>query len=115
VRLIAPDEVSSFATGTCARTNHRGGAPRARAGLTSVVSRRDARCRESSPKVAAILAEECQRLIDDLQDESLRRVARLNLEGYTGAEIAEQLGCNRRTVVRKLEVIRQTWLGVEAP
>ena len=78
-------------------------------GLDGVVDR------ELGPEVTAILAEEYQRLFDDLRDESLRRVARLRLEGHTGAEIAERLGCNRRTVVRKLELIRQTWLGVEPP
>jgi len=79
------------------------------AGLEGVVDR------ELGPEVAAILAEEYQRLFDDLRDESLRRVARLRLEGHTGAEIAERLGCNRRTVVRKLELIRQTWLGAQCP
>jgi DNA-directed RNA polymerase specialized sigma24 family protein len=65
--------------------------------------------REPSPEVAVILADEYRRLFDDLRDESLRDVARLRLEGHTGAEIAQRMGCNRRTVTRKLEVIRQTW------
>jgi DNA-directed RNA polymerase specialized sigma24 family protein len=65
--------------------------------------------REPGPEVAAILAEEYRRLFDDLRDESLREVARLRLEGSTGSEIAERIGCNRRTVTRKLELIRQTW------
>jgi DNA-directed RNA polymerase specialized sigma24 family protein len=69
--------------------------------------------REPSPEVVAILAEEHRRMFECLRDDSLRRVAELRLEGYTGAEIAEQLGCTRRTVVRKLEVIRQTWSGFE--
>jgi RNA polymerase sigma factor (sigma-70 family) len=65
--------------------------------------------REPGPEVAAVLADEYRRLFDDLRDESLREVARLRLEGYTGSEIAERMGCNRRTVARKLELIRQTW------
>ncbi len=48
-------------------------------------------------------------LVEGLPDPSLREVARLRLEGYDGREIAERLGCNRRTVVRKLERIRRTW------
>jgi RNA polymerase sigma factor (sigma-70 family) len=63
-----------------------------------------------TPAMAAMLAEESLRLLEGLGDESLRRVARLRLEGYTGDEIAGHLGCNRRTVTRKLELIRRAWL-----
>jgi DNA-directed RNA polymerase specialized sigma24 family protein len=66
--------------------------------------------REPTPEAIAIFAEHCQRLFESLGDESLRQVASLRLEGFTGEEIAEQLGCNRRTVTRKLELIRETWL-----
>ena len=62
-----------------------------------------------TPEVAALLDEQYGRLFELLPDESLRRVATLRLEGYTGDEIAAQLGCNRRTVTRKLELIKQTW------
>ena len=66
--------------------------------------------REPSPEAIAIFAEQCQRLFESLGDESLRQVVSLRLEGFTGEEIAERLGCNRRTVTRKLELIRETWL-----
>ena len=33
------------------------------------------------------------------------------MEGYTCDEIAMQLGCARRTVARRLDVIRKTWLA----
>jgi RNA polymerase sigma factor (sigma-70 family) len=62
-----------------------------------------------TPEVAALLDEQYQRLFACLADDSLRRVAALRLEGYTGDEIADRLGCNRRTVTRKLELIRQAW------
>jgi DNA-directed RNA polymerase specialized sigma24 family protein len=66
--------------------------------------------REPSQEAIAIFAEQCQRLFESLGDESLCRVVSLRLEGLTSEEIAERLGCNRRTVTRKLELIRETWL-----
>jgi DNA-directed RNA polymerase specialized sigma24 family protein len=65
--------------------------------------------REPSPEFAAMLAEQYGLLLEGLRDETLRQIARLRLEGYTSDEIAGQLGCNRRTVTRKLELIRTTW------
>jgi DNA-directed RNA polymerase specialized sigma24 family protein len=67
-----------------------------------------------TPELAAILSEALDRLFTALRDDTLRRIARLQLEGHTGDEIAALLSCNRRTVVRKLELIRATWLGLEA-
>jgi RNA polymerase sigma factor (sigma-70 family) len=64
----------------------------------------------TAPEVAAAIAEEVGRLLDGLDSDSLRQVALLRMEGFTGDEIAERLGCNRRTVTRKLELIRETWL-----
>ncbi|WP_435008998.1 ECF-type sigma factor [Tundrisphaera lichenicola] len=61
------------------------------------------------PELAAMLAEEYQRRLDSLPDGSLRSVARLRLEGYSNDEIAEALGCARRTVARKLEMVREAW------
>jgi DNA-directed RNA polymerase specialized sigma24 family protein len=65
---------------------------------------------EPTPEFAALVAEEFHRRLDGLGDETLRRIAQLKLEGYTDEEIAAQLGCTRRTVVRKLVVIRQAWM-----
>jgi DNA-directed RNA polymerase specialized sigma24 family protein len=64
---------------------------------------------ELPPEVLAMMDEELRRLFDLLADEKLRRIARLRMDGQTGAEIAAQLGCNRRTVARKLELIRARW------
>jgi DNA-directed RNA polymerase specialized sigma24 family protein len=75
-------------------------------GLDMIISR------EPSPEGIAIFAEQCQHLFESLGDESLRRVVCLRLEGLTSEEIAERLGCNRRTVTRKLELIRETWLDL---
>ncbi|HEX8199387.1 MAG TPA: ECF-type sigma factor [Isosphaeraceae bacterium] len=65
--------------------------------------------RDPTPAFAAMLAEEYQRRLDALGDDTLRRVALPRLEGYDGDEIAARLGCARRTVVRKLAMIRDAW------
>ncbi|WP_165222408.1 ECF-type sigma factor [Aquisphaera insulae] len=64
-----------------------------------------------SPELAAMVAEECARLLDVLEDDGLREVAIRRMEGYTSDEIASQLGCARRTVARRLDLIRKTWLA----
>ena len=66
-----------------------------------------------TPEFAAMMAEECRRLLDALDDESLKQVAVSRMEGYSNDEIAEQLGCARRTVARRLDLIRKTWLAAE--
>jgi RNA polymerase sigma factor (sigma-70 family) len=70
---------------------------------------------EPTPEFAAQVAEEYQRLLDRLGDESLRRVAVWKMEGLTNDEVAERLGCSRRTVARKLETIRVIWSEEQAP
>jgi DNA-directed RNA polymerase specialized sigma24 family protein len=64
---------------------------------------------EPTPELAALAAEECERLLGQLNDPVLRRVALLKMEGYANDEIAEQLGCVARTVERKLRYIRSLW------
>jgi DNA-directed RNA polymerase specialized sigma24 family protein len=64
---------------------------------------------EPTPELAAQLAEEYRRLMDQLGDSTLQRVAALKLEGYTNEEIAAQLGCVVSTVERKLARIRGKW------
>ena len=58
---------------------------------------------EPTPEFAAQVAEEYQRLLDLLDDDTLRHVAIWKMEGLTNDEIAEQLDCSRRTVARKLD------------
>ena len=38
-------------------------------------------------------------------------MAVLKLEGYSNREIAGRIGLGLRSVVRKLDLIRRTWLG----
>jgi DNA-directed RNA polymerase specialized sigma24 family protein len=62
------------------------------------------------PDVIALMAEEYRLLMARLGDDTLAQVALMRMEGYTGDQIAERLGCNRRTVSRKLDLIRQRWM-----
>jgi DNA-directed RNA polymerase specialized sigma24 family protein len=65
--------------------------------------------REPSPQFAALVAEQCQRLLDGLADDDMRTIARCKMEGYTNEEIAGKLDCAPRTVERKLRLIRGRW------
>lgn len=65
--------------------------------------------REPTAEFSLQVAEECQRLLDLLGDESLRCVALWRMESYTVEEIADRLDCVPRTVERKLRVIRRLW------
>jgi DNA-directed RNA polymerase specialized sigma24 family protein len=62
---------------------------------------------EPTPEFAAMVAEEYRRLLERLDDDVLRKVAVLRMEGHTSDEIAEKLGCARRTVARQLALIRR--------
>ena len=64
---------------------------------------------EPTPEFAAMVAEEYGRLLERLDDDELRRVALDRMEGYTSDEIATRLGCARRTVARRLDLIRKIW------
>jgi RNA polymerase sigma factor (sigma-70 family) len=66
---------------------------------------------EPTPEFAAQVAEQYRRLLDLLDDDSLRRVAVGKMEGFTNDEIAAQLDCSLRTVARKLDTIRVIWGG----
>jgi DNA-directed RNA polymerase specialized sigma24 family protein len=65
--------------------------------------------KEPSPEFAAQVAEEFRRLLDALGDEALCQVALARMEGETNDEIATRLGCARRTVARRIELIRKIW------
>jgi DNA-directed RNA polymerase specialized sigma24 family protein len=67
---------------------------------------------EPTPAFAAQMAEECARLLEVLDragDADLRVVALGKLNGESTVEIAARLGCVRRTVERKLQVIARLW------
>jgi DNA-directed RNA polymerase specialized sigma24 family protein len=64
---------------------------------------------EPTPEFAALLAEECQRLLGALGSAELAQLALWKMEGYTNEDIAAKLGCVPRTVERKLRLIRNLW------
>lgn len=67
---------------------------------------------EPTPEFAAQAVDELNHLLERLDgtgDTELRRIALLRLEGATSAEVAQQLGCVRRTVERKLQLIVSVW------
>jgi DNA-directed RNA polymerase specialized sigma24 family protein len=70
---------------------------------------------EPTPEFAAMVSDECRFRLNALPDETLRTIALLKMEGYTNPEVAEQLGCGLRTVVRKLELIRKLWIDEVGP
>lgn len=74
-------------------------------GLANLVSR------EPTPEFAALVADETRSLLDRLADDQFRQIALWRMEGFTTDEIAERLGCARRTVARRLDLIRQIWGG----
>jgi len=65
--------------------------------------------RELTPEFAAEFAEASERLLARLENETLRSVALLKLEGHTSEEIAAALATSTRTVDRKLHLIRMIW------
>jgi RNA polymerase sigma factor (sigma-70 family) len=71
-------------------------------------------CREPTPEMAAIMAEQYARRHDGLADPMDRKIAELKLAGHTNSEIADELGCALRTVTLRLARIRKTWQKAEA-
>jgi DNA-directed RNA polymerase specialized sigma24 family protein len=65
--------------------------------------------KDPSPEFVVEIAEEFHRLLDTLGDDRLRIVAVRKMEGHTTEEIAREIGCDPRTVERKLRAIRQLW------
>ncbi|MEQ8785970.1 MAG: ECF-type sigma factor [Pirellulaceae bacterium] len=67
---------------------------------------------EPTPEQAAEVLDEARRLLDDIlagRDGSLRAIALGKLQGEDNAALAAQIGVSRRTVERKLELIRLLW------
>jgi RNA polymerase sigma factor (sigma-70 family) len=69
--------------------------------------------REPTPEFAAEFVETCDFLFQSLDDPALQQVVTLRMEGYTDDEIADRLKCSRRTVQRRLEVVRRHWHRLE--
>jgi DNA-directed RNA polymerase specialized sigma24 family protein len=62
-----------------------------------------------SPELLLLAKEGCQRLLDLLDEDLLRRIALWKLVGHTSEEIAQKLDCSLAKVERKLKRIRGKW------
>jgi DNA-directed RNA polymerase specialized sigma24 family protein len=63
--------------------------------------------REPTPALVAEFVETCEFLFKSLNDPALEQVVLLRMDGYTDEEIARRLKWSRRTVQRRLEIIRR--------
>lgn len=63
----------------------------------------------ASPEMLAQFTDDARAMIEMLQDDTVKTIALLRMEGYSVEEIAERLGCGKRTVERRLTLIRRTW------
>ncbi len=66
--------------------------------------------REPSPEFAAEVAEQFELLMASLGDEELVQLAIWKMEGYSNEEIAMKMSRTTRTIERKLNLIRKTWI-----
>lgn len=64
---------------------------------------------EPSPEFAVEVSDELERLVTALDDPTLRTIVEQRLAGFSIAEIADGLECSNRTVIRKLNRVRQEW------
>lgn len=64
---------------------------------------------EPTPEFAALMTDECRRLLKLLGDPELEAVVLWKLHGYTNQEIAEQMKYSRRTIQRMLNLIKDRW------
>ncbi len=64
---------------------------------------------QSPPEMILMLEEQQQRLLGLLRDDVLRSIALWKLEGYSHDEIATKLSVTPRTIVRKVNLIRERW------
>ena len=64
---------------------------------------------QPAPDVEAIMAEECQRLLNMLDEAIHTKVALLKLDGFSNDEISSATGYSRRTIQRILALIRKRW------
>ena len=65
--------------------------------------------RKPSPRTAMAMNDELNRPLALLDDDGLRHLVLLKLEGHNNSESAQALGCVRVTLQRMLRLMRQTW------
>ncbi len=70
---------------------------------------------EPTPELLNLMAEQIQRLMSELRDDTLREVAVMKMEGYANVEIASKLEISIRSVERKMALIRTKWARETQP
>lgn len=68
---------------------------------------------EPAPDFVVQAKENLEQLISQLDNDVLCQICCLKLEGFRDGEIAEKLNCSRRTVQRKIEVIKKIWQNLK--
>jgi RNA polymerase sigma factor (sigma-70 family) len=68
---------------------------------------------EPTAEELSVVRDQVERLLAALDDDELRQIVLLRLEGHTLAEIAARLGWAVPTIERRLRLIRQTWEALE--
>ena len=63
---------------------------------------------DPTPEFIVSLAEECRLILDSLPDDTYRFVVWSRLEGRTNDEIAKLLGVTKRSIERKMQLIRES-------
>jgi DNA-directed RNA polymerase specialized sigma24 family protein len=63
---------------------------------------------ETSPDLAAMVADECRHLLSQL-DPELQDLALAKMEGHSNEQIAQHTGRSVRTIERRLQLIRRKW------
>ena len=65
--------------------------------------------KEPTPDFACEVAEQAERLLQMIPQDTTRHVAEMKMAGFTNDDIANDLDCGLRTVERKLALIRRIW------
>ena len=61
------------------------------------------------PDLSIQVEEELEYLLSILPEPALKEIARLKAEGKSNEEIAEAQSCGKRTIERRLELVRRIW------
>ncbi len=64
---------------------------------------------EMTPAIVAELEELSRTLLEELDNDVLRKIALLRMAGHSNAETAKKLSLSERTIERKLQIIRKVW------
>lgn len=81
-------------------------------GQSGGMSLNDLESSQPTAETLAVLQEDYERLMGSLRNEEIRSIAALRMDGFSSAEIAEKTGLSERSVRRKVNLIRDTWLEV---